>query len=211
MIIRNKIFYHVNKFLDWEEGFEFLVGEEPSPQYMSLMSREALYDTNDGSSEQYPLTYVAAGFQYHKETGSAPPQFPQNIDLKKGKIFSATLNGFKDFVLITRELIFEEVRKEKFPDKPSRRNAFHIIKDDKAAVAFWLPKIASPEHKLYKLEVTGKAHIGNVDYLGNDSVSPMMTRWNAYQYWLGAEKDVESNEIMFEGAVKVLGVKQIGG
>jgi len=210
MIINNKVYYHVNKLLDWKEGEEFFVGEENTPQYMGLMSREALYQFGSGQQDVVPTSGALYAYEQYTQSGSMPDFLPPNANLNPDTLFKSASKGLNDYLMFTRELIYEEVRRDNFPHLPSRSKSFHLIPDNKGAMQFWLPKLATPEHKLFKLEVNGQIHTADINHLVTDSVSPMMMKMAASHYWMGTNQDEVSNLITFRGGVKVIGIQNIG-
>ncbi len=205
MQVKEQTFYHVNEKLNWQKDNSYFIGEQFSSRYMDLMSRGFMVPTSSG--QPLPLNAIAEGMQQYLQTNQKAPFMPNDYHFDAAKTFSEILPVLRTQLTLARELIFEEVRKENFPDKFSRYKSIQVIPASKEALAFWLPKLKQPNAKIYKLELTGKLHRNSVDLLNVNSVPAQFIRLNAYQYWLGNHgNDAPSDECIFEGLAKVLEV-----
>jgi len=111
------------------------------------------------------------------------------------------------------ELVFETVRKEKFPDLPSRRSCLFLT--SKGYLKKWYDILINNDPKrerdinLYKLNVTGIMHKGDCRWFEELDVEEHQKYVdNAHEYWSGnimrQSKLSFRQEILFEGKIKVI-------
>lgn len=105
---------------------------------------------------------------------------------------------------VIRELIFEEVRKEFFPSHPSRQKGLWVIKlDDPGSLNYWKETLKGD--KIFKVQLTGKIHTANQQYLIPTTENLNKIRQNAFHYWTGTSgARAEEQETLFEGFATVI-------
>ncbi|WP_237172632.1 DUF2441 domain-containing protein [Paenibacillus lutimineralis] len=103
-----------------------------------------------------------------------------------------------------REVVFEEVRAEMFPDYPSRQRGLWVMPMDSKPFIYWWGNLGR-EGKLFSVKLTGKLHRANQDFLILNTRPLNVLRENAIKYWSGdgAQNSYQA-EILFEGDVEVL-------
>lgn len=135
--------------------------------------------------------------------------FPNAIDCAQMKQL------ILDYQLFAREILFEEVRRESYPDKPSRQKCLWLIPNTpklKEAIDFWLTQIFFNEEakpvEILKLSCTGNVFLANQCYLQNYFGHFTKYKENAHKYWSGKETSTASLflEELFIGKIKVLDV-----
>ncbi len=205
MQVKEQTFYHVNEQLNWQKDNSYFIGEQFSTRYMDLMSRGFMVSPAGG--DPLPLNAIAEGMGQYLQANQKAPFMPGDYHFDAAKTLTEMLPLLRTQLTLARELIFEEVRKEHFPDKFSRYKSIQLIPASKEALAFWLPKLKKPNAKIYKLEVAGKMHRNSIDFLEVNSFPAQFIRLTAYQYWLGNNgHEAANDECIFEGLVKVLEV-----
>jgi hypothetical protein len=110
----------------------------------------------------------------------------------------------KESGMLIRELVFEEIRKNEFPDLPSRQNCIWLTK--KGQVEFWYNWLddKQSEYTIIEMECDGIYHIGNQSFLNSDIDGYNNYQDNARKYWSGELVDRhDNNEIIFIGKVKI--------
>jgi len=111
--------------------------------------------------------------------------------------------ALKEYLMLVRELVFEDVRREHFPQLPSRQKCIWVIPPEEKSVKFWYTQLSG---RLLRLRLTGKVHRTNQQYLTTDTLSLSEFRENAFKYWAGIKgKNSVEDEILFEGFVTVIG------
>lgn len=116
-------------------------------------------------------------------------------------------NIVEEYTAYIREQIFEEVRKESFPDYPSRYRCIWVLPDDKECLKYWYDKLVydSKKYRIFRVNLTGKIHRASEIYLRLKTYSLNEWRMLAFKYWSGLNEGLkEEEEILFEGLVKVL-------
>lgn len=113
-----------------------------------------------------------------------------------------------EYRMFIREYIFEEIRKESFPDLPSRHNCLWVIPPNIDGIKYWWDIISKSKDytcEILKLELTGHIYKTNAWYL-KETITPFnRMRGEAFKYWSGnAGNDPREDEYLFEGTVKVL-------
>jgi len=203
MNIKNKVFFHVGNEVNWEKDQTYFVGEGVSPRYLALMSRG--FSLPVGPSQQaIPVSSVAEGMAHFLQRKEKAPFLAENYHHNPEGTLMEILPAFHAQMVMIRELIFEETRKESFSDKTSRYKGIQVVPATKNALAFWLPKLKTLGAKIYKVELTGKLHRASAELLVLNSLAPQIIKMNAYKYWLGNEKSPNDNdECTFEGFLKV--------
>lgn len=113
-----------------------------------------------------------------------------------------------------RELIFEDVRRELFPELPSRRTCLWVIDDNKDDITYWINGLEHDQQEglndsvMVKLLLSGKVFKGEGEYLKPRSYGLAEWRQQAINFWTQT-RPVQSAggsrpEIMFEGTARVL-------
>lgn len=122
------------------------------------------------------------------------------IDNYLGEFIEAT----KELGKFSREIVFEEIRANFFPNLPSRRSGIWLC--HKNAVQYWYNEI-SGNKTIVKLNVTGRCHIGDQRHLVLDLFSHNQLRNFAFNYWTGTDNEnPEEIEILFEGILNIVDV-----
>jgi len=203
MNIYKQTYFHVSHQLDWQKDNTYFIGKEYSNRYKELLSRGFSIPKVNG--EQVPMNAILDGMTKFLSTNDRAAFMPENYHFNPSDTLMEVLPLIRSQMILIRELIFEETRKEHFSEKLSRYKAIHVIPSSKDSLAFWLPQLKTPNAKIYKIELTGKIHRAAYELLNVSSMPPDYIKFNAYQYWLGNEnKKVDSDECLFEGLVKVV-------
>lgn len=139
------------------------------------------------------------GFRHYRniKSKSATPD-------EKG-LLRASLSVLSHQAILLRELIFEQVRLEKFPDKPSRFKGIWLIPHNEELLARWCATAPHGQFRAFELEATGKFHHGASRFLKPECIGATELRENARRYW-SEPVDVltQPAEILCEGEIKVL-------
>jgi hypothetical protein len=113
---------------------------------------------------------------------------------------------------LLRELIFEQVRQESFPNKPSRLKGIWLIPHQQELLERWCATAPHGRFRAFEVEATGKFHHGAGKYLNPECFSAVELRENAQRYWSEAVNVLsEHAEILCEGEVKVLRELKMAG
>jgi len=121
------------------------------------------------------------------------------------RLIQASLGIVKDLCMFVREVIFEEVRSNYFPQLPSRKTCIWVF--PASATEFWWKTLKPEERRLriLKLRLTGTMHIADQRHLYADTFRHDDLRAKAFEYWTGTDgKAEEEQEMLFEGIIDVL-------
>ena len=101
------------------------------------------------------------------------------------KVFDFERNAIKDLAMFIRELVFEEIRRDKYPELPCRRSCIWVCR--KESIKNWIGWLEQPglTQRVLRIVVTGKVHTGCQEYLYSDSMNYTQYRQNAVAYWSG--------------------------
>lgn len=203
MNISNTTFFHVSSKRDWVVGQSYNIGAEYSDRYQELMGR-AFVQQPDGQNymSQYALF---EGMALYLQTGQKPQFVPGNYHFDSSKALLETVPLMRSSLNMVREMFFENMRMEKFPDKISRLKSIHVIPAKKEDLAFWLPQLKFPGAVIYKLETAGRYHRADQRFLDNTMFTFEDTRKKAEAYWTEKEDvNTQMHEWIFQGTVRVL-------
>lgn len=132
-------------------------------------------------------------------------KYYDNVDCQyvHGDIQSMT-EAIQYYQRYTREQIFEEVRREFFPNLPSRLRCLWVIKDDIDILKYWW-ELFGKSGLIMKVSLTGKIHTGSEEYLRISGKNFDFLRQQAFKYWAGTAglNEIEQ-EAIFEGFVRVI-------
>lgn len=184
-----------------------------------------LHMYKDDSSRRVPGVYSTSGefnSWYNRLVHSS--QFVYDIREKRDLTFSEvfqrgaryyamselehTIKEFSKFQnFLTREQIFEDVRKQSHPEKPSRMKCIYAAQSVEEAL-LWLPTVNADNlpYQLLELELGSGANffLTNEEPLWHCQDVPKQDIFKqAERYWSGS-KGNKNYEVLFEGQYKIL-------
>lgn len=110
----------------------------------------------------------------------------------------------RHFMMLARELVWENIRLKEFPDEPSRQRCIWLLENDDQARA-WLRTLAFPPntHWVVKVRASGRALRVDSRFLAEDS--ELLAVWfdKARRYWRGEITDNPDPEVLFTGTLRV--------
>ena len=192
-------YFHINRRASWspyeplKAGDEFDVGRETNPYFRFFETERFVVPVTlqDGSSIESP----AVKFLGAAARGEVPhPNLPRLAH-----------DVATHFVTYLREVIWENVRRDEFPELPSRQRCLWLI-PTLEGVKYWLERMKPNGYQVLRVQVTGRIHRANELYLLGDSEPMSQTIEKARLYWSGSFPEGGQEEILFEGRVKVIEV-----
>lgn len=108
------------------------------------------------------------------------------------------------FLMLSRELVWENIRIEKYPNYPSRQKCLWLLKNQDQ-IERWkkILKLEPRSYSIVKVKATGRAIEVDSSHLPSDS-EPLPTWYEkAYKYWEGAVTEDPLKEFLFVGKIKV--------
>ena len=183
--VTDEIYYHINTGQRLQVGNTLIIGEKFNNFYYEIYNTEHLKDEKDANEHLINM---------RKE---------QNLILNNdtSNLIFQTVN---DDAMITRELMFEEVRKEEYTDLPSRLKCFYVCKTKKE-MNDWINifnRTNKKDFQLLKLKLTGKIFVGDASFILRQNISLNRKKEQAKMYWSGKKKD-NINEYLFVGTAVV--------
>lgn len=106
------------------------------------------------------------------------------------------------YLILARELLTEEVRRERFSNLPSRRTCLWAAEDIERA-HFWAERLGGA-CRILRLEVDGVSHSADASFLLGDSQSISETYRRAEWYWEGRMADNPECELLIEGEIRIV-------
>lgn len=195
--VKDKIFYHIHvlgKGYDelWREGSQFIIGDKKN--FFLDYYDNAKIGVHFVEGATIPLLHLYNALDEFK------PQLREQV---KNTWIPQAAKTIKEMGKYIREVIFEEIRVNEFPELPSRFRCIWLA--EKKDIKMWLEKIHAGDNEIFKVSVSGKIHIANEKFLAWDTLSHNELRQKAREYWRGKELDDDSlKEILFEGDVTLV-------
>jgi hypothetical protein len=113
--------------------------------------------------------------------------------------------GFGNPWILFREDVFEQVRKEQYPSKPSRMDSIFICESE-AQLQNFLESSGRPLDVVYEIELTdptASLHRGCLTHLDFSEQENLGTlRAKAHDYWSGG--NVQRPEVLTTSSVRIL-------
>ena len=186
MKVNNEIFYHANS------GNELSIGD-------ILIFNEETY--NKMYDEVYNREFNINGIDANELLINKKKNNDTNFSVEEFEIILNTINN-NSFVM--RELALEEVRKNKYPNYPSRLNCFYVTKEIEDAINWSniLKRNKKQCKQILKLECTGELFVGDGSLMKRQNISYQKHLDNAEKYW--GNKAIETPEYLFYGKAKVI-------
>ena len=187
--ITDEIYYHIHSQSqlgqDLQVGDTLEIGQKFNNFYYEIYNIEHLENGKDANQHLVDMK---------KE---------ENLELNNdtANLIFKTIN---DNAMITRELMFEEVRKELNINLPSRLKCLYVCKT-KREVKDWInifSRTNKKDFQILKLKLTGDIFIGDASFILRQNISLNRKKEQAKMYWSGEKKD-NINEYLFIGTAVV--------
>ncbi|TAJ29712.1 DUF2441 domain-containing protein [Bosea sp. (in: a-proteobacteria)] len=194
--VTKSVFFHVTRPVPWNEhqplkvGDEIAVGHRTNPFFgFYEIPRTIPVQTPDGQLLSPILTFLSA--------------------VRDGRIAASNLAGIahdatQHYLILARELIWEEVRCEVAPTAPSRQRCIWLS-DTVAAAEIWKQRLGG-DASLLTLECTGTIARVDAGFLLGDAQPLSETYANARSYWQGSVSKRAEPETLFRGKATVMSV-----
>ncbi|MCW3793776.1 DUF2441 domain-containing protein [Paenibacillus sp. LS1] len=186
-IVYNERYFHIQRNKSWGESDHWDIGST-----IKIGDRH-----NKLMKERYLTDY----------------KMPTQIDLEKLHL-DASVNPFylrnigivyHEYIIKTREYIFENERLLINPDLPSRFTCLFLTDID--GIEFWKQRLLNnPDQQpytIYEISVSGRIHKANQHYVELNTRSQEYNHQSAREYWSGVDADKEGSEYLFVGDMLV--------
>lgn len=184
--VNKKIYYHINTGTKLNVGNVLNIGDRYNNFYYEIYDSEYLLEEKDANE-------ILINKRKNKDYTIS--------DIEEFKLVYETINNS---AMITRELIFEEVRKETDSNLPSRLKCLYVC-NSLEEIEEWLnifKRTNKKDYQILELELTGKVFTGDASYILRQNISLNKKREQAREYWNG-NKINNHNESLFEGEATV--------
>ena len=187
-------FFHVTRILAYNKNpplkiaYQFEVGNIHNP-FFSFYENELNYTVNDPSGR---IEVKAIKFLSSVKVGTINCPTLPNIAYEIAE----------HYIMLVRELIMEEVRKEVTPDAPSRKSCLWVVENIDQA-RYWLGRLGG-DSRIARLSLDGVIHRADASLLLGDSEPLSVTYANAHSYWQGTMSDSPEPEAVFCGTATVV-------
>ena len=196
-------YFHINNQPDcsWKAEDEVYFGNEYNNMWRSFLEKGAYINLN---GEKRPadqvIKYALNAYAYNE------PVPPQMKGYRFNPVFTLkeATDCLGESMRIIRELIFESIRKEFYPQLPSRHNCIWLIPDDKRSLQFWKNLVHGSNKRIFRVETEGIIHRAANKWLITGTIPLNEINSLAHNYWKGNDAGGLEDEILFTGKVKII-------
>jgi hypothetical protein len=196
-------YFHINKekSCNWKVGDE-IEFESQNNHYWRSLAEEG--DFIELSGEKYPANLVTEkAFKAYAKIELAPPEMKE-YHFNILRTLNEALDSLGNSIRINRELIFEDIRKEYYPNLPSRQKGVWLIPNDEKSLEFWKSILRSDNKRIFKVGVEGNIHRSPQKWLEPGTFPVNKLSMQAHKYWKGEESGNYDDEILLEGKITIL-------
>jgi hypothetical protein len=193
-------YYHINRNPDclWNAGDEFYFGQEHNYRWRSFLENGRSVNLNGEKHTADKIIKTALNCYLERKP------FPvQMNDYRCNPV--ATLNHAAECLdhsmNIIRELAFEAIRKEFYPELPSRQRCIWLTPNDELSLQFWKNKVSG---KIFRVETEGVIHRAPEKWMIMGTIPLNEINSLAHNYWKGNDAGGFEDEILFEGKLKIV-------
>ncbi len=202
-----KTYYHINKNeqCSWKVGDEFELGSAENHFWSSFAEAGDSIDLNGSVYDVHLIAKTA--FNAYVKNEPVPVQM-KGYHFNPLRTLQETLDSLGNSLKICRELSFEAIRREFYPELPSRLRCIWLIPDNNASLEFWRNVLPNGHQRIFKVAIPEsravKIHRAAQKWLIGGTFS--LKRWNelAHSYWKGEDSGAGDDEVLFEGKFKII-------
>ena len=199
-IIQNEELYHICIAPDWKVEDTFFFGNDYN-NFFSYFNRNAEGFRSKNQKFYHVRIFIQHIINVLKGSEEKDIEIAKTFNYDPLNTLEFLQDAFKDYFMLVRELIYEEVRLKHFPNCPSRMRCIWVIPKDKKALVYWNN---IKKGRIFILRLTGKILRTNEKFLIKDTYNLKEYRERAFMYWAGIKGESEKDEILFEGHVTVI-------
>lgn len=196
----NSIFYYINRSVFYSNPRILQPGDTLS--------------TNNGYNPYFSVFYEKS-FAIPLNTANYPTSYAHAVNFlqaaSRGEIESPNLASYaymtvRRTIECLREVLYENVRAEKFPDRPSRQKSLFLV-PEKEYLQYWQDKLSSSGiAQLLKVKASGNIYVADEVYLMNEIEPLRKSIDRADKYWNGSLSSQPRLEALCEGSIEVIEV-----
>lgn len=146
---------------------------------------------------------IRKAFNYYSGQ-ELPPKEMKGYHFNPLRTLEESIDSLGNALRLNRELIFESIRQEYYPELPSRQKCVWLIPKIEESLDFWGNIIRSKQQRIFKVSIDGKIHRSSHKWLNGGTFS--VNKWYdlAHKYWKGEGSGNYDDEIILEGKMKLL-------
>lgn len=193
-------YYHINRIVPWSSygklnaGDQIDIGGNSNPYFKFFETQKKAYFITQKDGSQL----LMGGARFIGAVASGEVNSPHIVSIANELV--------QHLVAYIRELIWEDVRRKEFPHLPSRQRCIWLVPTIQG-VKYWINRMqVSGEFQVVRVRIQGRIHKASESFLLGDSEPMEETIGKARRYWLGIVESPDTEEIIFEGRVKVIEV-----
>ncbi|MFB3166572.1 DUF2441 domain-containing protein [Neobacillus sp. 179-C4.2 HS] len=197
-------FYHINKNAseEWKLGAKFSFGHEPNYLWNTFYNNDSIFKSNFGN---YPYDQII-NHALEVYRGNCPKQLP-DYHFRPIDTIEEALGSLYDSLRNCREMVFEDIRKEKFTHLPSRKSCIWLLSDDKNALEYWKNTLSGNNLKVFRVKLlNGNTHRASQKWLEGGTFSLSTWENHAINYWSGIDTGNIDDEILCQGEIEIVEV-----
>lgn len=201
--VEEQDYYHINRNVAWSPygplnvGDEIDFGDSSNPFFRYFETQQRTQNVNINGN---PVRVPDIQFLRMLSDGN----MTTTMTVRDLASFARDLANH--FMMYARELLFEDVRRSEFTHLPSRQRCGWLI-PEWDGVKFWLGRMnVGGQFQVVRVRVWGNLHTGSDAYLLHDSEPMTQTLENARRYWRGEPAQMGTEEVLFEGRMRVVEV-----
>ena len=198
--IVKRSYYHINRQANQSPYPNMLCGDTIDIG-KSINPFFGFYDTYQRT---YKVTETQTGI-IHEIPAIRYLELVQENKITSNNLPNIALETAKHFQMLSRELLWENVRLSEHPDAPSRQRCLFLI-ESISDLDKWKTylQIDQNNNSVVRVQATGKALRVDSNYLTSDS--ELLSTWSekAHKYWNGEISENPTIEILFEGKVEII-------
>lgn len=212
LCVEKVIYYHIERGSQWSIGETRFVGREKN-NFMKYYDVENITMQDPTCNKYYGINQIAGGMIQYINNNQKPPFLASFYHFDANQTVKELNDALCTYLRLVREFIFEEVRKEFFPNLPSREKCMWVIPNNIQALKYWWDTLGR-NGQIVKLELAGKIHQANQQYLELNTNSLDYLRMQAFKYWSATSgTNPIEEECLFEGfatAIDIVDPNKLG-
>lgn len=199
----SKTYYHINNNPDcnWKVGDEVSFGHEHNKFWRSFLEKGTYINLNgDKHPADQVIRYALNAYAYNEPV----PVQMQGYRFNPVFTLKEATDCLGQSMRIIRELTLETIRRDCYPELPSRHNCIWLSPDDKKSLAFWKPLVHGNTKNVFRVEIDGKVHRAANKWLITGMLPLNEINGMAHNYWKGVDTGGFEDEILFIGKMKII-------
>ena len=198
-----RTYFHINNTnCNWKKGDEICIGNEDNNFWISFAKKSDSIELQGEKHDVYKITKTA--FEAYAKL-HPPPSKMSDYHFNILNTLKEATESLGNTIKLNRELAFESIRNEFYPELPSRKNCIWLIPNHQDSLQFWNNILnIGQQIKIFKVEIDGNIHRASQEWLVGGTLS--INEWNklAHNYWKGTNSGNIEDEVLFTGRLKIL-------